>query len=48
MLGYTRIPSESLRDSYTRAMDEIERDGTDENVKSTSIEAYFESEPPLK
>jgi integrase len=48
MAGYTRLLPETLRESYIRAMDQVERDDNDESPQSTSIEAYFEAEAAPK
>jgi integrase len=48
MQGYTRLLPETLRESYVRAMDQVEREAGDEGPQSTSIEAYFEAETAPK
>jgi hypothetical protein len=48
MAGYTRILPESLRNSYADAMDQVEREGDDETLQPTSIEAYFDAETTPK
>jgi integrase/recombinase XerD len=48
MAGYTRLLPESLRNSYANAMDQVERDGDDETLQPTSIEAYFDAETSTK
>ena len=48
MAGYTRLLSEDLRSSYAHAMDQIELEASDESMKPTSIEAYFDAEERTK
>jgi len=48
MAGYTRLLPESLRSSYANAMDQIELEASDESMKPTSIEAYFDAEERTK
>lgn len=48
MQGYTRLLPETLRESYTRAMDQIEREAGTENLSPTSIEDYLNMDTQLK
>jgi integrase/recombinase XerD len=48
MQGYTRLLPETLRASYTRAMDEVAREGTAINLQPESIEAYFAADTSAK
>jgi hypothetical protein len=48
MAGYTRLLPESLRNSYSDAMDQVERDRDDVGPLPTSIEDYFDAEASAK
>ena len=48
MQGYTRLLPENLRESYTRAMDEVARGDTATTLQPESIEAYFAADTSAK